>query len=193
MTHRHASPPRASRRSLLMEMASRLPTIGLIVGAVVVPAGCSSPRRGEARRFLEAIAKSNRRLGVASRQFSDTIAARLEGKASKEDVEAGLEKLQEVFGPLRQGMDEWLIPKNPEAEALIKTYRTHLDKREKNLEEFAPQIAEALTSGMVIPSERPKRVREIVEAMNKNEADLIASFKQAQRDYAATVGIFSYE
>jgi hypothetical protein len=108
-------------------------------------------------------------------------------------VEAGLKKLQEVYGPLRRGMDDWLIPRNPEAEALLKTYRSHLDKREKNLEAFAPRIAEALTSPLVPAAERPKKVLEIVEAMNKIDNDLITSFKQAQRDYAATVGIFSYE
>ncbi len=183
----------ANRRTLLAQsLASFLAALSA-GGSITLSTGCASPRRGEARRLLESIAKSNRRLAVASKQFGDVITSRLEEKASKDDVIKGLEKLKGVFDPLRKGIDEWIVPKSPEAESLVSTYRGHLDKRERILDEFGPRIVEILTTMSVPLAERPKKLGEIVAQMNKAEAESLASLKQAQRTYAASMGVFSYE
>ena len=191
-------PPRlrggmAARRVMLTRWIVALVALGSAGSVIPLATGCSSPRRGGARRLLESIAKSNRRLAIALNQFGDIIASRLEEKASKEDVLEGLASLQATFAPLRKGVDEWLVPKSPEAEALVSTYRAYLDKREAIVEEFAPQIVEIVTTQAIPFLERPKRVQEIVGAMNRADATAIAGLKAAQRSYAASAGVFSYE
>jgi hypothetical protein len=181
--------PPLPRRTLL--------TVGLsgVAAAVIGTGGCASPRRTEAKKLLEAIAKANRRHSIAFKQFDDIVAGRLDDgeAATNDDVAAGLEKLKASIDTLLEESLEWDVPDTAEATSLISTYRRVVTARRKLIAEFETPFLETIRNPVLPPAQRTKKAGQLFQSMSTAESALLMDLRRAQRSYAGAMGIFSYE
>jgi hypothetical protein len=175
----------------------RLLTAGVagVVTAMIATAGCASPRRTEAKKLLESIAKANRRHSIAFKQFEDIAAARLdEGEtATNDDVAAGLEKLKASIATLLEESLAWEVPETTEATSLISTYRRVVTARQKLMADFETPFLETIRNPVLPQAQRTKKAGQLFQSMSIAESSLIMDLRRAQRDYAGAMGVFSYE
>jgi hypothetical protein len=153
--------------------------------------GCSDGRKGPARLLLDSVSKAVRKLNGASRQFSEVLATRVEGKATDEDFSRALAKFRETIVEQRSQTDGWTIPETPEAIAFVNAYRQNLDRRVELLDEYGPRILEALVRSTLPRPQRVAAAKEIVAELAKKAEAEIANLRGAQRTYSTAMGVFT--
>lgn len=164
-----------------------------LLALAAIAGGCTAESRAPARRLLETITKANKRLVGASRGFSDSVVARLEDKASNDDLAGATEKLVRAIDDLREESLEWIVPASPQAESLVATYRSNLERRRAIVEEYGGKIHDTIANSVVPIQEKRKKARAIYEEMLKKADGEVAAMRDAQRRYAGSMGIFAYE
>ena len=181
--------PPLLRRTLL--------TAGLAAGlaTVIGTGGCAAPRRTAAKKLLESIAKANRRHLIAFKQFEDIVAARLDEdeKAANDDVVASLEKLKASIATLLEESVAWEVPDTTEATALVSTYRRVATARQKLIADFETPFLETIRNPVLPPAQRTKKAGQIFQSMSLAENSLLMDLRRAQRTFAGSMGVFSYE
>ncbi len=166
-----------------------------LIAALVGTAGCASPRRTEAKKLLESIAKANRRHTISFKRFEDIAAAHLDegGAATSDDVAAGLEKLKASIATLLEESLAWSVPDTTEATSLVSTYRRVVTARQKLIADFETPFLETIRNPVLPPAQRTKKAGQLFQSMSIAESSLLMDLRRAQRAYAGAMGIFSYE
>lgn len=180
---------RAPRRSIL---GGGLATA---VAVLFASGGCASRQRKDAKKLLEAIAKAGRRQSIARKQFIDIASARLQESTATtdDDVAAGLAKLKAECEAIREESQDWPIPTTMEAESLMIACRRALESRGKLLEDFEKPFLETLRNAVLPPPQKAQKAARLLEGMTGADDALSLDLRRAQRAYAASMGIFSYE
>ena len=167
------------------------PAVALALTLPLLASGCSDGRKGPARLLLDSVSKAVRKLNGASRQFSEVLATRVEGKATDEDFSRALAKFRETIVEQRSQTDGWTIPETPEAIAFVTAYRQNLDRRVELLDEYGPRILDALVRSTLPRPQRVAAAKEIVAELAKKAEVEIASLRGAQRTYSTAMGVFT--
>lgn len=181
--------PPLPRRTLL--------TAGLAGGlaAVIGTGGCAAPSRTAAKKLLESIAKANRRHSITFKQFEDIVAAPLdEGHtAANDDVVAALENLKASIATQLEESLAWEVPDTTEATSLVSTYRRVVTARQKLMVDFETPFLETIRNPILPPSQRTKKAGQLFQSMSIAEKSLLMDLRRAQRTFAGSMGVFSYE
>lgn len=202
VTPRNPAEPRSAVRA-----PTNFPTIPSLAGArrpghlftvvafaltlTLLASGCSDGRKGPARLLLDSVSKAVRKLNGASRQFSEVLATRVEGKATDEDFSRALTKFRETIVEQRAQTDEWTIPETPEAVAFVAAYRQNLDRRVELLDEYGPRILDTLVRSTLPRPQRVAAAKEVVAELAKKADVEIANLRVAQRTYSTAMGVFT--
>ncbi len=165
--------------------------VALVLTLTLLASGCSDGRKGPARLLLDSVSKAVRKLNGASRQFSEVLATRVEGKATDEDFSRALTKFRETIVEQRAQTDEWTIPETPEAVAFVAAYRQNLDRRVELLDEYGPRILDTLVRSTLPRPQRVAAAKEVVAELAKKADVEIANLRVAQRTYSTAMGVFT--
>lgn len=149
--------------------------------------------RAEARKLLQTIAQSVKRLSGASRTFGETVVLRLEDRASDTEVQAALDKFRAAILAQRDESENWSVPPTPQGESLVATFRANLDRRVALLDEYRPRILEALARNGAPITQRDRAARQVFDDLSKEGDKAVVELRAATLRYAADSGIFSIQ
>ena len=117
----------------------------------------------------------------------------LKDRASDADLRAAIKTFRNATQRIRDDSEKWSIPKTPEARALVDIYRANLERRVEVIDDFGPQIVEIMANSLIGTRQKAEKARVIFdEATKRIEAEATALVR-AQREYAATAGVFAFE
>ena len=174
-----------------------VPSRRAAVVALLVPlfVACSSrdSNRTQARKLLQTINQSAKRLAGASRSFGESVALRLEDKATDNELQAALDKFRETMAAQREESTEWPVPPTPQAESLVATFRSNIDRRVKLIDDYGPRIVEALSKSGAPVAQRARAAREVFDDLAKEADKAVAELRGATQRYAADSGVFAIQ
>lgn len=158
-------------------------------------AACASKdsNRSQARKLLQTIAQSVKRLSGASRIFGETVVMRLEDRANDAELQAALDKFRATILAQRDESETWSVPPTPQGEALVATFRANLDRRVALLDEYRPRIIEALAQKGAPITQRDRAARQVFDDLSKEADKAVVELRAATLRYAADSGIFSVQ
>ena len=139
------------------------------------------------------MSQSAKRLAGASRLLGETVSLRLEDKATVSEVEQAIGKFRDTIEAQVKESEAWPVPKPPQAESLMATYRANLSRRVQLLDEYGPKIVEALAQSEAPSSQKARAARAIFDELGKNGDTAVAELRAAQRRYAADMGVFAVQ
>lgn len=176
-------------------MPPRVPTAAalLVLLVLALSAGCSESRSVPARRLLTSITTSTKRLESAAENFGKVVARRLDDKATDADLRGAIKSFRSATKRIREDTDKWPIPKTPEAAAMVDAFRQNLDRRVEVIDELEPRIVETMASAATPLRQKAAKAREMFEEASKRLEAENTALRRAQREYAATAGVFAYD
>lgn len=176
-------------------MHSLLTRRGLLSAIVVavLNAGCTESKSVPARRLLTTITRTNKRLETATENFGRVVSRRLSGNATDADLRAGISSFKAAVGRILEESQTWRVPKTAEAEALAAMFRASLERRIEAIDEVGPRIVETMANNQVPASQKAAKARELSDDAIKRIESEVTAIRRAQREYAASAGVFAYE
>lgn len=175
-------------------MTSLAPAAALVVTlALGLSAGCTESRSVPARRLLTTITTATKRLDAVAQNFGRVVARRLDDKASDADLRAAIKSFRAATVRIREDSDKWPVPKTPEARALVDAFRQNLDRRVEVIDELEPRIVETMANATTPLRLKAAKAREMFDDASKRLESEDTALRRAQREYAATAGVFAYD
>lgn len=175
-------------------MTSILPAAAVVVALILgLSAGCTESRSVPARRLLTTITTATKRLEAAAQNFGKVVARRLDEKASDADLRAALKSFRTATVRIREDTDKWPVPRTPEAQALVDAFRQNLDRRVEVIDELEPRIVETMANATTPLRQKAVKAREMFDDASKRLESENTALRRAQREYAATAGVFAFD